>query len=308
MQRFSSSAGARAVGSDTTGELASPTGVHAAPRRQVRCGRFTLDLSRPRIMGIVNVTPDSFSDGGRLLAPDAAIAHARRLIDEGADILDIGGESTRPGAEPVPLEEELARLLPLIEALRDSGVPLSIDTFKPAVMRAAIEAGADMINDIYGFRQPGAIEAVAGSDCGLCVMHMQGEPRTMQQAPAYADVAGEVGAFLREQAQRLEAAGVDPGRICLDPGFGFGKTTAHNYDLLRSLPTIGALGYPLLIGVSRKTMIGAVTGRPVGERLAGSIAAALAAVARGAAIVRVHDVAATVDALKVWQAVQVGDA
>ncbi|OVZ58888.1 dihydropteroate synthase [Pigmentiphaga sp. NML080357] len=255
-------------------------------------------------MGIINVTPDSFSDGGKNLALDAGIAHARQLIAEGADMLDIGGESTRPGAEPVSLGDELARLLPLIEALRDCGVPLSVDTFKPAVMRAVLDAGADMINDIYGFRQPGAVEAVARGTAGLCVMHMQGEPRTMQQAPVYADVVGDVAAFLREQAERLLAAGVAPERICVDPGFGFGKTTAHNYALMRSLPTIGALGYPLLIGVSRKTMIGAVTGKPVGERVAGSVAAALAAVDRGAAIVRVHDVAATVDALKVWRAVQ----
>ena len=259
------------------------------------------------VMGIINVTPDSFSDGGKNLALDAGIAHARQLVAEGADMLDIGGESTRPGAAPVSLEDELARLLPLIEALRECGVPLSVDTFKPAVMRAVLDAGADMINDIYGFRQPGAIEAVAQGASGLCLMHMQGEPRTMQQAPAYGDVVGDVTAFLREHAERLVAAGVARERICLDPGFGFGKTTAHNYQLMRSLPTIGALGYPLLIGVSRKTMIGAVTGRPVGERVAGSVAAALAAVERGAAIVRVHDVAATVDALKVWQAVRAWD-
>ncbi|VCU71410.1 Dihydropteroate synthase [Pigmentiphaga humi] len=271
---------------------------------ELRCGRFNLDLSRPLVMGILNVTPDSFSDGGRNLAFDAAVAHARQLIDEGADMLDIGGESTRPGAAPVPLDEELARLLPLIEALRGCGVPLSIDTFKPAVMRAVLDAGADMINDIYGFRQPGAIEAVARGTSGLCLMHMQGEPRTMQQAPVYRDVAGEVSAFLDAQAQRLLAAGIARERICLDPGFGFGKTAPHNYELMRRLPEVGALGYPLLVGVSRKTMIGAVTGKPVDDRVSGSIAGALAAVARGAAIVRVHDVAATVDALKVWRAVE----
>ncbi|MEK7947583.1 dihydropteroate synthase [Pigmentiphaga sp. YJ18] len=273
----------------------------------LQCGRFSLEFSRPLVMGIINVTPDSFSDGGKNLALDAGIAHARQLVAEGADMLDIGGESTRPGAAPVALEAELARLLPLIEALRECGVPLSVDTFKPAVMRAVLDAGADMINDIYGFRQPGAIEAVARGASGLCLMHMQGEPRTMQQAPAYGDVVGDVTAFLRQQAQRLLAAGVARQRICLDPGFGFGKTTAHNYQLMRSLPSIGSLGYPLLIGVSRKTMIGAVTGKPVGERVAGSVAAALAAVDRGAAIVRVHDVAATVDALKVWQAVRAWD-
>lgn len=283
---------------------ALPSGGGLPRRVEVRCGRFTLDLSRPLVMGIINVTPDSFSDGGRTLALDAGIAHALQLIEEGADILDIGGESTRPGAEPVSLHDEISRLLPLIEALRDTGVPLSVDTFKPAVMRAVLDAGADMINDIYAFRQPGAVEAVAGSDCGLCVMHMQGEPRTMQQAPAYADVVGEVAAFLRERTARLLDAGVDANRLCVDPGFGFGKTTGHNYELMRGLPTIGALGFPLLIGVSRKTMIGAVTGRPVAQRVAGSVAAALAAVERGASIVRVHDVGPTVDALKVWRAVQ----
>lgn len=270
------------------------------------CGRFELSLERPLLMGIVNVTPDSFSDGGLHADTDSAIAHARRLLDEGAQILDLGGESTRPGAEPVSAQDELARLLPVIEALRDCGVPLSVDTFKPEVMRAVLDAGADMINDIYGFRQPGAIEAVAGTNCGLCIMHMQGEPRTMQAAPEYTDLLGEIGAFLDRQARLLRQAGVAGRRIVLDPGFGFGKTADQNYQLLRGLPSLGAYGYPLLIGLSRKSMIGAATGRPVGERLAGSIAAALACVARGAAIVRVHDVAATADALKVWQAVEQG--
>jgi dihydropteroate synthase len=271
---------------------------------ELLCGRFVLDLSRPLVMGIVNVTPDSFSDGGQHFATDAAIAHARRLLDEGAGMLDLGGESTRPGADPVSVEEELRRLLPLIEAFKGCGVPLSIDTFKPEVMRAALDAGADMINDIYGFRQPGAIEAVAGSRAGLCAMHMLGEPRTMQQAPVYADVVGEVADFLAQRAQALEAGGVTRGRICLDPGFGFGKTTEHNYALLRGLAQVGTLGYPLLIGVSRKAMIGAITGKPAAERVSGSVAAALACIDRGAAIVRVHDVAAMVDALKVWRAVQ----
>ncbi|AKQ54917.1 dihydropteroate synthase [Bordetella hinzii] len=270
------------------------------------CGRFELDLERPLVMGIVNVTPDSFSDGGEHDDPDAAVAHARKLIAEGAQILDLGGESTRPGAPPVPAEEEMKRLLPVIEALRDCGVPLSIDTFKPEVMRAVLDAGADMINDIYGFRQPGAIEAVAPSRCGLCVMHMKGEPGTMQDAPEYTDLLGEIGVFLGARAQRLRAAWVDPRRIVLDPGFGFGKTMDQNFQLLRRLASLRASSYPLLIGVSRKSMIGAATGRPVGERLPGSIAAALACVARGASIVRVHDVAATVDALKVWQAAEQG--
>jgi dihydropteroate synthase len=270
------------------------------------CGRYEFDLERPLVMGIVNVTPDSFSDGGEHDTADAAIAHARRLVAEGAHILDIGGESTRPGAAPVSEQEERARVLPLIEALRDCGVPLSVDTFKPDVMRAALDAGADMINDIYGFRQPGAIEAVAGARCGLCVMHMKGEPRTMQDNPEYSDLLGEIGLFLGARAQKLRAAWVDPRRIVLDPGFGFGKTADQNYQLVRRLGTLRVSSYPLLVGVSRKSMIGHATGRDARQRLPGSLAAALACVARGAAIVRVHDVAATVDALKVWQAVEQG--
>ncbi|MDQ2138265.1 dihydropteroate synthase [Alcaligenaceae bacterium A4P071] len=270
------------------------------------CGRFEFDLERPLVMGIVNVTPDSFSDGGQHDDPDHAIQHAKRLIADGAHILDIGGESTRPGAPAVSMQDELARVLPIVEGLRDCGVPLSIDTFKPDVMRAVLDAGADMINDIYGFRQPGAIEAVAGSKCGLCVMHMKGEPRTMQDAPEYTDLLGEIGVFLGARAQRLRAAWVDPRRIVLDPGFGFGKTVDQNYQLLRRLSNLRVSSYPILVGLSRKSMIGNVTGREVGDRLAGSLAGALACVARGASIVRVHDVAETVDALKVWQAVEIG--
>ncbi|MDH0682652.1 dihydropteroate synthase [Achromobacter animicus] len=271
------------------------------------CGRFEFDLERPLVMGIVNVTPDSFSDGGQHDDTDSAVAHARQLIEEGAQILDLGGESTRPGADPVSVADELNRLLPVVEALRDCGVPLSIDTFKPEVMRATLDAGADMINDIYGFRQPGAIEAVSQSRCGLCVMHMKGEPRTMQAAPPeYTDLIGEIGLFLGARAQKLRAAWIDPRRIVLDPGFGFGKTAEQNFQLLRRLSSLRSTGYPLLIGLSRKNMIGQATGRPVGDRLPGSIAAALACVARGASIVRVHDVAATVDALKVWQAAEQG--
>jgi len=271
------------------------------------CGRFEFQLERPLVMGIVNVTPDSFSDGGEHDDTDAAVTHARGLIAEGADILDLGGESTRPGAQPVSVADELGRLLPVIEALRDGGVPLSIDTFKPEVMRAVLDAGADMINDIYGFRQPGAIDAVAASRCGLCVMHMKGEPRTMQQAPEYADLEREVDAFLDTQARALRAAGVDARRIVLDPGFGFGKTADQNYQLLRGLSGLRVSQlYPLLAGLSRKSMIGAATGRPVQARLAGSLAGALACVARGAKVVRVHDVAAMVDALKVWQAAEQG--
>lgn len=273
------------------------------PTYRLACGRFELDLDTPKVMGIVNMTPDSFSDGGVYADADRGIAHARRLIAEGAHILDIGGESTRPGASEVPEAQEMRRILPVIEALRDLDIPLSIDTAKPAVMRAALTAGADMINDIYGFRLPGALEAVSASRCGLCAMHMQGEPRTMQQAPFYEDVVAEVKTFLRVQGQRMLAAGIDRSRITLDPGFGFGKTADQNYRLLRELGGLHELGFALLVGMSRKSMLGAVTGKPVNDRVSASVAAALAAVDRGARIIRVHDVAATVDALKVWQAV-----
>jgi len=273
------------------------------------CGRFEFGLERPLVMGIVNITPDSFSDGGRHHAPDAAIAHALALINDGADLLDLGAESTRPGALPVSETEELRRLLPVIEGLRDRGVALSIDTFKPTVMAAALDAGADMINDVYGFRLPGAVQAVADSRCGMCVMHMQGDPGTMQQAPYYDDVVTEVGAFLNERVAFLRDAGVEPERIVIDPGLGFGKTPQQNYLLLRELRRLQASDWtlPVLLGLSRKSMIGHATGRPVDRRLAGSIAGALAGVARGAAIVRVHDVAETVDAFKVWRSVQWND-
>lgn len=270
------------------------------------CGRFELSLKRPLVMGIVNVTPDSFSDGGRYDGTDQAIAHARRLIAEGADMLDIGGESTRPGAMPVSVTDELSRVLPVVEDLLDASVPLSIDTLKPEVMRRVLDAGADMINDIGGFTAPGAVEAVAGTRCGLCVMHMQGEPRTMQRAPVYQDVVQDIRSFLAQRVAALAAAGVVPARICLDPGFGFGKTADQNYELLRRLPEFESDGLPVLIGLSRKTMIGAATGKPVAERVAGSLAGMLAGVARGAKIVRVHDVAATSDALKVWLAAEQG--
>lgn len=268
------------------------------------CGRFELSLERPLLMGIVNVTPDSFSDGHQYLAADRAIAHARNLVAQGADILDIGGESTRPGADPVPLETELERLLPVIEGLRDLDVPISIDTLKPEVMRAVLDAGADIINDITGFRSAAAREAVAQSRCGLCIMHMKGEPRTMQNNPVYHDLKAEVRAFLFEQVQALRALGVQDERMMLDPGLGFGKTVQHNYTLLRDFRELDIDGLPWLIALSRKSMIGAVTGRAVDERLAGSIAGMLAAVARGAAVVRMHDVAAAHDALKVWLATQ----
>lgn len=255
-------------------------------------------------MGVVNVTPDSFSDGGHFLQAQAAVDHARRLIDEGADLLDVGGESTRPGAAPVALDEERRRVLPVIEALAGAGVPLSVDTQKPELMREVVAAGAALINDVNGFEAPGALEAVAGSGCAICIMHRQGDPRTMQQAPQYSDVVAEVDAWLRRRTAAAEQAGVARDHIVLDPGFGFGKTLEHNLALLRGLKVIAAAGYPVLAGLSRKSMIGALTGKPVGERMAGSVAAALLAAQRGAAIVRVHDVAATRDAFAVWSAVE----
>ncbi|MDZ7652354.1 MAG: dihydropteroate synthase [Burkholderiaceae bacterium] len=268
------------------------------------CGAHRISLASPRIMGIVNVTPDSFSDGGQFFDADAALSHARRLIDEGADILDIGGESTRPGAPAVGIDEELRRVLPLIEALRTANVPLSIDTSKPEVMSAALAAGACIVNDVFALRTPGAVETVAAHDCGVVLMHMQGTPRTMQVAPQYHDVVVEVGLFLRARSAVLQAAGVAAERIALDPGFGFGKTPAHNWTLLARLADLDVGGAPILAGVSRKSMLGHVTGRPVTDRLAASVAAALVAVQRGAAIVRVHDVAATRDALAVWQTIK----
>jgi dihydropteroate synthase len=258
---------------------------------------------------VLNVTPDSFSGGGRYAATTAALAHARGLLDDGADILDVGGESTRPGADPVPELEELDRVLPLLEALRaecdQRGVPISVDTRKPAVMRAAIAAGASMINDVSALQAPGALDviAVAEPPVAVCLMHMRGEPVTMQQAVVYNDVVAEVAAFLHERSDACRVAGIAHERIVVDPGFGFGKTVDHNLVLLRRLEGIVALGYPVLAGLSRKSTIGALTGRALGDRVAGSVAAALAAVARGAAIVRVHDVRETVDALKIWEAI-----
>lgn len=254
-------------------------------------------------MGVVNVTPDSFSDGGRYLAADKAIAHALSLIEAGADILDVGGESTRPGAAAVPLQEEMGRVLPVIEGLRDAGVALSVDTFKPEVMRAAIAAGVDMVNDVCALGEADALDVVAKSQVGLCLMHMQGEPRTMQADPQYTDVVAEVAAYLKQRIDAAEAAGVARERMLIDPGFGFGKTLYHNLALLRALPQLAEVA-PVLAGLSRKSMLGLITGRPVEERLPASLAAMLAAVARGAAVVRVHDVRETVDALKVWAAVE----
>jgi dihydropteroate synthase len=254
-------------------------------------------------MGVVNVTPDSFSDGGRFLDPGRAIGHGRQLAEEGADILDIGGESTRPGAQPASAEEELARVLPVLRGLRDLGIPVSVDTLKPQVMRRVLSEGADMINDVTALRAPGALEAVRDSACGLCLMHMQGEPRTMQIAPRYRDVVAEVRAFLAERVRACEAAGVARERIVIDPGFGFGKNARHNLALLRALRELADLGVPVLAGLSRKSTLGKITGRAVQERLAASVAAALLAAERGAAILRVHDVAATRDALLVLRAV-----
>ncbi len=267
------------------------------------CGGRVFDLMRPLVMGIVNVTPDSFSDGGQFLDFERALAHGERMIAEGADLLDIGGESTRPGAAGVGVEDELARVIPLVRALRDRGVPISVDTSKPEVMRAALAEGAAVVNDVRALQSPRALEAVAASDCGIVLMHMQGEPRTMQVAPQYDDVVREVGTFLRGRRDALVAAGVARERIALDPGFGFGKTVAHNFALLARLDELAALGQPLLVGLSRKSMLGHASGRAVGERVYASVAAALLAVQRGARIVRVHDVAATRDALAVWQAV-----
>lgn len=266
----------------------------------MQCGRFELDLGRPLVMGILNVTPDSFSDGTGELLIEQAVERGRRMIAEGADMIDIGGESTRPGADPVPAEEEIERVLPVIKALHDSGVPLSVDTCKPAVMRAALEAGADMINDIKALQEPGAIEAVSGSNCGLCVMHMQGEPRTMQVAPQYDDVLVDVRNFLEERVRVLTGAGISPGRIVLDPGFGFGKTAGQNYAMLRGLDRMQIEDYPWLLGFSRKSMLGHVVGREPRDRLAASLAAALYGVEKGGHILRVHDVPETVDAVKIW--------
>ena len=255
-------------------------------------------------MGIVNVTPDSFSDGGQYSTHGQALAHAQRLIEEGADILDIGGESTRPGAADVPLAAELDRVVPLIESLASAGIPLSVDTSKPGVMQAALDAGAAIVNDVYALRAPGALDVVAASDCGLVLMHMQGVPRTMQVEPRYDDVVAEVAGFLQQRLAALQAAGVKRERIALDPGFGFGKTVEHNFTLLRELPRLGALGCAVVAGLSRKSMLGAVTGRALGERATASVVGAVLAVERGARVVRVHDVAATRDGLRVWEAMQ----
>ena len=272
---------------------------------QLDCAGRILRLDRPQVMGIVNVTPDSFSDGGAHDTTEAAVAHALRLVEEGADLLDIGGESTRPGADEVPVEEELRRVVAVIERLAAQvAVPISIDTSKPEVMRAAVQAGAGMINDVYGLRRDGALDAAAALGVPVVLMHMQGEPRSMQAAPQYDDVVGEVHRFLAERIFAAEMAGIAKKRIVIDPGFGFGKDTPHNLQLLAQLERFVELGVPVLAGLSRKRSIGQLTGRNApADRVAGSVAAHLIAAQHGAAIVRVHDVAATVDALKIWNAV-----
>ncbi|WP_254458202.1 dihydropteroate synthase [Xanthomonas sacchari] len=272
----------------------------------LQCGARRLSLDRPQVMGIVNVTPDSFSDGGAHASVEAAVAHGLRLAEEGADLLDIGGESTRPGATPVSVEEELRRVIPVIERLAaQTALPLSVDTFKPEVMRAAVAAGAGMINDVQALRQPGALDAAAELGVPVVLMHMPGDPYAAGSAPGYDDVVGEVHRFLAERIFAAEMAGIDKRRILVDPGFGFGKSTADNLQLLAQLGRLVGLGVPVLAGLSRKRSIGELTGRQAPEqRVAGSVAAHLLAAQRGAALLRVHDVAATVDALKVWQALQ----
>jgi len=289
------------------------------PHGTLRCGRFSFSLSHPIVMAILNITPDSFSDGGRFATRDAALRRAEVIVKEGAQIIDIGGESTRPGAPALSLGEELDRVMPIIEALHGSGIALSVDTYKPEVMRAALAAGADMINDIRGFSEDGALEVVAKSDCAVCAMHMRGDPRTMQEAPEYKDVVTEVREYLDRRVIALESAGVSRERIVVDPGFGFGKSVEHNYRLLRELPMTSPGGLPILVGMSRKSMLGAVLpaqttgahehGAPSDERsdvasrrLIASVSAAVCAAERGAAIIRVHDVAATLEALAVWRA------
>lgn len=275
--------------------------------RRLSCGRFVLELERPLVMGIVNVTPDSFSDGGRFASRDQAVAHAARLVDEGADILDVGGESTRPGAAEVSVEEEIRRVVPVLESLRDLKVPLSIDTRKPAVMRAALEAGVDLVNDIAALEGEGALALLAQSGAAVCLMHMRGDPRTMQDAPEYEDVGRDVEVYLAQRRDAAVARGIARDRILLDPGFGFGKIMDQNVALFRAMPAmIERLGCPFLVGVSRKSMLGQITGRPVDARMPASIAAAVLAAQAGAAVIRVHDVAQTVDALKVWRMLRAG--
>lgn len=274
----------------------------------LRCGDFKLSLARPLVMGIVNLTSDSFSGDGLASDTEKAIDHARRQIEAGAHLLDVGAESSRPGAIAISIEDELKRLIPVLDGLAGCGVPISVDTYKAEVMRAALRHGASMINDIYALSMPGTLAAVAGSDCAVCLMHMLGVPATMQETPSYGDVVTEVRTFFQQRLAFARAAGVASDRFVLDPGFGFGKTLAHNLELLRRFDELAPAGQPLLAGISRKSMLGALTARPVEGRLAASVTAAVLAVQRGARILRVHDVAATVDALAVWQAVEEGSA
>jgi dihydropteroate synthase len=274
-----------------------------------QCRDRSLDLAAPVVMGILNVTPDSFSDGGKFARRDAALAQARRMIAEGAAIIDVGGESTRPGASPATLDEELARVVPVIETLRaESPVFISVDTSKPEVMRAATRAGADIINDVRALAEPGALEAAAATGAGVCLMHMRGEPRTMQDEPRYDDVVEEVSAFLAGRIRACRDAGIETSRIAIDPGFGFGKNTTHNLTLLKHLGQFQSLGAPLAVGLSRKSMLAKLTGRAVDDRTAGSVALAAIAVLNGARIVRAHDVAATFDAVRVASAAAQGEA
>jgi dihydropteroate synthase len=274
----------------------------------LRCGAHTLDLSRPRVMGVLNVTPDSFFDGGRFIDRERALDHARQMIADGADLIDVGGESTRPGAQAVSEVDELSRVLPIVSTLASEGILVSIDTMKPTVMREAVAAGAAMINDVRALREGGALEVVAATDAAVCLMHMRGTPRTMQQNARYDDVVAEVRAFLVARAQACEAAGIASDRIVLDPGFGFAKDVDDNLKLLHALPVLVSAGYPVLAGLSRKSSLGKLTGRDTPDRLAASLAVMLAAVARGALLLRVHDVRETVDALTVWRAVESGHA
>ena len=268
----------------------------------LRCGRFSVPLDRPRLMGVVNVTPDSFSDGGRFFDTDTAVAHALRLVEYGADFIDIGGESSRPGALPVGESQELERILPVLLALKDLPVPISVDTRRAGVMHEALKAGASMINDIDALSGPGAFEAVAASKCAVCLMHKKGEPATMQEAPHYDDVLAEVAGFLRDRVAVAERAGIARERIVVDPGFGFGKTLEHNLALLRRLSDFSLLKVPVLVGWSRKSSLGKITGREADERLPASLAMALLALQGGAAILRVHDVRETRDVVRVWEA------
>jgi|TARA_B110000259_G_scaffold21342_2_gene22078 dihydropteroate synthase len=271
---------------------------------KLHCGQFTLDLTSPRVMGILNVTPDSFSDGGHYSQTDIAVKQAYKFIEEGADIIDIGGESTRPNAEPVSLQEELDRVIPVIESLASKiDIPISIDTYKPAVMRAAMAAGASIVNDVKALQEAGAIEAVANADVAVCLMHMQGEPRNMQDDPHYDDVVEDVVTFLLDRVAICEQAGIKKNRLLIDPGFGFGKTRMHNITLIQQLNTLVNTGYPVLVGLSRKSVLGQITGNDIDARLYVSVSAAVVSAINGAKILRVHDVKATVEALKVVTAI-----